>query len=134
MLLLVIKKGQPIEAIVHLHCVENFQDLLQRYVGEGGVAVNFEKTQFFLNTLYVDIAVMVAGDISYVFRYLILKTINTYILYLLFWKGNFPMSVRASVGWLVSWSVWHNFLTGRVGNFTWSIFLKTFSPTLFWIN
>ena len=40
------KKGQPIGATVHSHCVENFEGLLQRYVGEGGVAVNFEKHNF----------------------------------------------------------------------------------------
>ena len=33
--------GQPIEENVHSHCVENFEDLLKRYVGEGGVPVDF---------------------------------------------------------------------------------------------
>ena len=41
------KKGQPIGGTVHSHCVENFEGLLKRYVGEGGVAVICEKTQFF---------------------------------------------------------------------------------------
>ena len=40
---------------VHSHCVESFEGPLQQYVGEGGVAVNCEKTQFFLNTLYVQL-------------------------------------------------------------------------------
>ena len=47
------KKGQPIGATVHSHCIENFEGLLQLYVVEGGVAMNCEKTQFFLNTLYL---------------------------------------------------------------------------------
>jgi len=34
---------------VHSHCVESFEGLFD--VGEGWVAVNFEKTQFFLNTM-----------------------------------------------------------------------------------
>ena len=46
------KNFQPIGVTVHSHCVESFEGLLQRYVDEGGVAVNCEKTQFFLNTLY----------------------------------------------------------------------------------
>ena len=52
LLLLVVQK-RLIGATVHSHCVKNFEGLLQRYVGEGGVAVNCEKTQFFLNTLYL---------------------------------------------------------------------------------
>ena len=36
-----------------LHCVVRFENLLQRYVGEGWVAVDKEKTQYFLNTLYI---------------------------------------------------------------------------------
>ena len=39
------------EVNVHLHCVENFENLLQGYVGEGWVEVGLDKTQFFLNTL-----------------------------------------------------------------------------------
>ena len=35
---------------LHSHCVESF-DGLYSDVAEGGVAGNFEKTQFFLNTL-----------------------------------------------------------------------------------
>ena len=41
------KNYQPIRS----HCVESYEGLLQRW-SEGGVAVNCEKTQFFLNTLY----------------------------------------------------------------------------------
>ena len=44
--------GQPIGVTIHSHCVESYENLLQRYVGEGGVAVDNKKTQFFLNTLY----------------------------------------------------------------------------------
>ena len=40
------KNYQPIGVTVYSHCVESD-------VGEGGVAVNCEKTQFFLNTLYL---------------------------------------------------------------------------------
>ena len=40
------KKGQPIGGTVHLHSVENFEGLLQRYVGDGGVAVYCEKHNF----------------------------------------------------------------------------------------
>ena len=42
------KNYQPIGVIVHSHCVES----LHRYVGEGWIAVDIGKTQFFLNTLY----------------------------------------------------------------------------------
>ena len=38
---------------VQSHCVESFENLLQRHVGEGWVAIDTEKTQFFLNTLYL---------------------------------------------------------------------------------
>ena len=44
------KKHQAIGVTVHSHCVESFEGLLQRYVGEKGVAVNCEKTHFFKNT------------------------------------------------------------------------------------
>ena len=37
----------------HSHRVDNLEDLLQRYVGEGGVAVVWEKHTFFWSTLYV---------------------------------------------------------------------------------
>ena len=40
------KNHQPIGVTVHLPCFESD-------VGEGGVAVNWEKTQFFLITLYL---------------------------------------------------------------------------------
>ena len=46
------KNYQPIGVTVHSHCVESIENLLQD-VGEGGVAVNCKKTQFFLNTLYI---------------------------------------------------------------------------------
>ena len=46
------KNYQPIGVTVHSHCVESFEGLLLRCRREGGVAVNCEKTQFFLNTLY----------------------------------------------------------------------------------
>ena len=46
LLLVVHKKGQPIRGTVQSYCVENFEGLLQRYVGEGGVAVNCEKHNF----------------------------------------------------------------------------------------
>ena len=45
--------GRPIGVTVHLHCVESFENPLQRYGGEGRVAMDNEKTQFFLNTLYL---------------------------------------------------------------------------------
>jgi len=38
---------------VHLHSVESFEGVLQRCGREGGVAVNCEKTQYLINTLYV---------------------------------------------------------------------------------
>ena len=41
---------KPIGVTVHSHCVESFEGLYSD-VGEGGIAVNCEKTQFFLNTL-----------------------------------------------------------------------------------
>ena len=44
--------GRPIGVTVHLHCVESFENPLQRYGGEGRVAMDNEKTHFFLNTLY----------------------------------------------------------------------------------
>ena len=47
------KNYQPMGVALHSRCVESFEGLLQQYVGEGGVAVNCEKTQFFLNTLYM---------------------------------------------------------------------------------
>ena len=50
-----ILKSLPIGATVHSHCVESFEGLLKRNAGEGGVAVNCEKTQFFLNTLYLSL-------------------------------------------------------------------------------
>ena len=43
---------QPIGVTVHSHCVENTLKVSYSDVGEGGVAVNSAKTQFFLNTLY----------------------------------------------------------------------------------
>ena len=46
---------QPIGVTVHSYCVdESFENLLQRYVGEDDrrVAVDDEKTQFFLNIQY----------------------------------------------------------------------------------
>ena len=47
------KNDQPIVVTVHSHCVRALQ-VSYRDVGEGGrVAVNCEKTQFFLNTLYI---------------------------------------------------------------------------------
>ena len=45
------KNYQPIGVTVHSHCVESFEGIFSD-VGEGGVAVNCEKTQFFLITLY----------------------------------------------------------------------------------
>ena len=42
--------GQPIGATVHLYCVDSFENLVQRYVGEGWVVVDKEKSQFFLKT------------------------------------------------------------------------------------
>ena len=49
------KNYQPIRVTVHLHSVESFEGLLQRCIGEGGVAVNSEKkTHFFLNTVSID--------------------------------------------------------------------------------
>ena len=44
------KYGQPIGVTEHSHY---FESLLQRYVNEGWVAVDWEKTQLFLNTLFV---------------------------------------------------------------------------------
>ena len=39
--------GQPIGKTVHSYCVENFKDSMQRYVGEGLVAVvDWEKYNF----------------------------------------------------------------------------------------
>ena len=46
------KKYKPIEVTVHSHCVEGFEGLYSD-VGKGGVAVNCEKTQFFMNILYI---------------------------------------------------------------------------------
>ena len=40
------KNYQPIGLTVHSHCVQSFENLLQRYVGEGGIAVNCEKHNF----------------------------------------------------------------------------------------
>ena len=45
--------GRPIGVTVHSHCGESFENPLQRYGGEGQVAMDNEKTQFFLNTLYI---------------------------------------------------------------------------------
>ena len=53
LLLVVPKRPANRSDTEHLHWVESFEGLLQWYVGEGRVAVNCEKTQFFLNTLYV---------------------------------------------------------------------------------
>ena len=39
--------GQPIGVIVHSHCVKSFENLLQRYVGEGLNAVDNEKKNIF---------------------------------------------------------------------------------------
>ena len=43
--------GRPIGVTVHLHCVESFENPLQRCVGEGWVAVDNEKNTIFLNNL-----------------------------------------------------------------------------------
>ena len=48
---------------VHSHCVERALQVSYSDVGEGGVAVNCEKTQFFLNTLYV--IQYPGGDVTY---------------------------------------------------------------------
>ena len=40
------KNCQPIGVTVHTHCVESFEGLFNSDVGEGGVAVNCEKTLF----------------------------------------------------------------------------------------
>ena len=51
---LVGKKYQIIGVTVHSHCVESYEGLLQRYRrGRGCVGLNCEKTQFFLNSLYI---------------------------------------------------------------------------------
>ena len=42
--------NQPMGVTVHSHRVENFENILQWYVGEKWVAVDNEKTEFFLNT------------------------------------------------------------------------------------
>ena len=47
------ENGQPIVVTVQSHCAEDFENLLQRCVGEGWLAVDCEKTHFFLNILYV---------------------------------------------------------------------------------
>ena len=41
---------QPIGVNARSHCVESFENF-QRYIIEGWVAVDNEKTQFFVNTL-----------------------------------------------------------------------------------
>ena len=46
------KYGQPIGVTVHSH---NFGSLLQRYVDEGWVAVDWENIKILLNTLYVSL-------------------------------------------------------------------------------
>ena len=54
-LLLVTQKMASQYAIgmpVHLHCVGNFEDLLQQYLGEGFQWIG-KKTQIFLNTTYI---------------------------------------------------------------------------------
>ena len=53
LLLVVNKNHQPIGVTVHSYCVESFEGLLHSVAVEGGVAVNCEKTQLFLNTLYL---------------------------------------------------------------------------------
>ena len=40
------------KCVTNSHWVENFEDLLKRFVSEGWVAVNLEKAQFFLNLMY----------------------------------------------------------------------------------
>ena len=40
------EKGEPIGVDVYSHCVENFENLLQRYKGEGRVAMDCEKHEF----------------------------------------------------------------------------------------
>ena len=42
------ENGTPIGVTVYLHCIENFENLLQSYVGKGAIGL---KTQFFVNTL-----------------------------------------------------------------------------------
>ena len=46
------KNYQPIGVAVHSHCVRALK-VSYSDVGKGGVAENCEKTQFFLNTLYL---------------------------------------------------------------------------------
>ena len=36
-------------ATVHSHCVRSFTNLLQRYIGDGWVAVNYKKNTIFPN-------------------------------------------------------------------------------------
>ena len=45
--------SQPIGVTVRSHSVKSFGNLLQPYVGEEWVAVDNEKAQFFLHTLYI---------------------------------------------------------------------------------
>ena len=40
------ENGEPIGVDVYSHCVENFENLLQRYKGEGRVAMDCEKHEF----------------------------------------------------------------------------------------
>ena len=45
--------GQPIGVTVHSHKVESFENLLQRFTGDGWASVDNENKQFFLKTLYI---------------------------------------------------------------------------------
>ena len=56
---------QPIGVTVLSHCVERLK-FSYSDVGEGGVPVNCEKTQYFLNTLYLEIRQISARNPPYV--------------------------------------------------------------------
>ena len=76
------KNYQPIGVTVHSNCVASFEGLLKRSdEGEGGDAVNREKTQFFLNTLYIHFLVYIFIFYLYIYASINQKKIISYHIY-----------------------------------------------------
>ena len=57
----------PGNVTVHSHCVLTCLKVSYSDVGEGGAAVNFEKTQFFLKTLYNKVFLWAIGTLRAIF-------------------------------------------------------------------
>ena len=71
--------AQPIGVTVHSHCLENFEDLLQRHVGEELVAVDCEKYIFSRTPTYICTYICLASLLlSHLMLYLFVRVINNF--------------------------------------------------------